>query len=79
MATSYGQQIRDLRTIAQVPQMELAARLGIDKPKWCERETGARDMTEAEFLRAQAALIEIVEERAAAFDKARKGKGSEAA
>jgi hypothetical protein len=40
-----------------------------------EREAGTQETTEAEFLRAQAALLELIAERDATFAEARRKQG----
>lgn len=77
----YGEEILKLRKAADVAQGALAARLGLRNDELSRLENGkaGRDMTEAEFLRAQAALLEIVAERDAAFEEARKSLSNEAA
>jgi len=71
-----AEKLRELRTAADVDQRDLAARVGIPGPRLCEMETGKRPITEVESLRLQAALLEMVQERNAAFDAARKGVAS---
>ena len=80
-STEYGKWIRILRKAAAVSQSALAARTGVHNDELSRLENGKADraMTEAEFLRAQAALLEIVAERDAAFDEARKSIGVDAA
>lgn len=66
----YGQQLRELRDAAGIRQDHLAARIGMSKPDLSESETGKRDMSYAEYLRAKAALVDMVEERTAAWNAA---------
>jgi len=78
---NYGEEAKKLRRAADIAQGALAARLGMRNDELSRLENGKADraMTEAEFLRAQAALLEIVAERDAAFDEARKSIGVDAA
>ena len=69
----YGKRIRQLREAAGIAQGALSQRAGFPRQKdLCLRETGAQTMTEAEYLRAKASLLELVAERDAAFAEARK-------
>ena len=72
VAVDYGARLRDLRSALGIAQGALAARMSMTQPNLCESELGRRAMSEAEFLRGQAALIELRDERNAAFAEARK-------
>jgi len=77
--TQHGPNIRILREAAQVPQAMLAQRLSMTKSKLCERETGKLFVSDADFLRAKMALLEIRSERDAAFEQAWKNITGDAA
>jgi len=64
--------LKTMRLAAGVDQGDLAQRLGMDASRLCKMERGQRSISEVEALRLQAALIEMVEERNAAFAEARK-------
>jgi transcriptional regulator with XRE-family HTH domain len=68
-----AENLKALRVAADVDQRDLAARVGIPGPRLCEMEMGKRVITEVEALRLEAALLEMVAERNAAFEAARKG------
>jgi transcriptional regulator with XRE-family HTH domain len=67
----YGRAIRELRVAAGVSQSRLADHMGVLRNDELSRcEGGQRAMTEAEFLRGKAALLEIIAQREAAFEEA---------
>ena len=74
--TTYGQQLKQLREVAGIEAAAIAERMGWAKSQMSKRETGAVVMTEPDFLRAKAVLLELVSERDAAFAEARKAVAS---
>ncbi len=63
MSETYGQIIRRQRIEAGLKQKEVARRAGISQPDLCDSEKDNRPLSQAEFLRLQAAIVELIEER----------------
>jgi len=68
---SYGKQMKELREAAGIAAVTLAGRMGWSKTRMSERESETQPTSEAEFLRVQAALLDLIAERDAAFAEAR--------
>ena len=71
--SNYGQELRALRERADIPAKRLAEKLGITPGYLSLLESGGRAFPEPDFLRAKAALLELIDERQKAFERAKAG------
>lgn len=69
---TYGETIRKLRIAADLSQTALADRIGLRNDELNRCESGARDMTEEQYIQARAAIIAMRNERDAAYEEALK-------
>lgn len=63
MTNAYGEQLRAIRVIADIPQGRLASRIGCSAGLLSEIEQGKRPMTKAGYRETMALLMALIKER----------------
>jgi len=62
---THGEYIRERRKAAGIRQGQLAERMGLEQHKLSKSESGVRAMSEAEYVSARQAILDIEHERKA--------------